>query len=255
MPTLAEASLNETELRAVEKLTALIEREFGNDLHGVWLYGSRARGEVTHDESDIDLMVVLDRPVEEPDRDRLSELKEEATGEKFWSFSTLLVDAAWISERRSIRAFFIEEVDRDKIVLAGRDGLPREAPREDAVTLRTEEFLALARERLEWGRRISRIDAPPVVSATAYEAIRLAMQAALSTRDRWSRTHRGTKALFSELFVHTGLFPEALSKPVDQIRDRRDAAHYGGDTADEAQAQADLQHAERFVAEIERLLR
>jgi len=34
-------------------------------------------------------------------------------------FSVQVHDPAWLEQRREIRSFFIQEVDRDKVVLAG----------------------------------------------------------------------------------------------------------------------------------------
>lgn len=45
MASLADASLTAEERRVVERLVELLREEFGPDLHAVWLYGSRARGE------------------------------------------------------------------------------------------------------------------------------------------------------------------------------------------------------------------
>ena len=37
-----------------------------------------------------------------------------------WSFSVHVHTPAWLRRRREIRSFFIEEVDRDKVVVAGQ---------------------------------------------------------------------------------------------------------------------------------------
>jgi lipoprotein NlpI len=57
---LAPASLTDAERRVVERRVTLLRDELGSDLHAIWLYGSRARGETPHPESDIDLMVLAD---------------------------------------------------------------------------------------------------------------------------------------------------------------------------------------------------
>ena len=36
-------------------------------------------------------------------------------------YSVQVRDADWLADRRQIRSFFVQEVDRDKIVLAGSD--------------------------------------------------------------------------------------------------------------------------------------
>lgn len=121
MRALADASLTPQEKRVVERLLALLEVEFGPHLRSVWLYGSRARGEPSRDDSDVDLLVVSDRGA--PDDDlRAIELALEAAnaeGVNPAALSIKLYDPELVAQRRKIRSFFMEEVDRDKIVLAG----------------------------------------------------------------------------------------------------------------------------------------
>jgi predicted nucleotidyltransferase len=128
---LARAALNDTERRAVARIVARLEAELGDDLLAVWLYGSRARGEADPSEthydrrSDIDMMAIVG-----PGRD---------IGSFKWEFTPKLIDDVvaegdsppyypmhlheleWLIDRRRIRSFFIQEVDRDKLVLAGSD--------------------------------------------------------------------------------------------------------------------------------------
>jgi predicted nucleotidyltransferase len=121
MRSFAEAALSPQERRVVERLVGSLEAEFGRHLRGVWLYGSRARGERSHEDSDVDLLVVSSRG--EPDDDlRVIELAMEAAaaeGADLAAFSIKLYDPELVAQRRRIRSFFFQEVDRDKIVLAG----------------------------------------------------------------------------------------------------------------------------------------
>ncbi len=120
---LADASLSATERRVVERLVERLREELGSDLHAVWLYGSRARGETPHPESDIDLMVIADGNAWDNGM-RAIELTEEVASAEGVSpvwYSTNVVDREWLRGRREIRSFFIQEVDRDKIVLYGSD--------------------------------------------------------------------------------------------------------------------------------------
>jgi len=128
---LAGAALNETERHAVARIVALLEEGLGEDLLAVWLYGSRARGEADPSEtdpdlrSDIDMIAILD-----PRRDagafhwdftpKLIEAVD-AEGDSPPYYSLQMIDADWLVDRRRIRSFFYQEVDRDKIVLAGGD--------------------------------------------------------------------------------------------------------------------------------------
>lgn len=121
MPTLATASLDPRERRALERLVEMLKSELGQDLHAVWLFGSRARGEQPGEESDIDLLI-LTRGGWGDDSMRVVELLFQAADAEGVSpvyFSTHVRDRAWVEGRRAIESFFIQEVDRDKIVLFG----------------------------------------------------------------------------------------------------------------------------------------
>jgi uncharacterized protein len=117
---LAAAQLSGGERRTIERFAARLRDELGSDLRALWLYGSRARGEA-HADSDVDLLVIADGG-----RDRyrrivgdLGEAAALAEGESPFSFSVHIHDPQWLRGRREIDSFFIQEVDRDKIVLAG----------------------------------------------------------------------------------------------------------------------------------------
>jgi len=114
------AQLTESERRVVERFASRLDNELGGDLRGLWLYGSRAR-KTSHPESDVDLLVIA-----EGGRDRygriagdLSEDAAVAEKESPFNYSVHVHDPEWLRERREIGSFFIQEVDRDKIVLAG----------------------------------------------------------------------------------------------------------------------------------------
>lgn len=114
------AQLTESERRVLELFVSRVDKELRDDLRGLWLYGSRARG-TAHPESDVDLLVIADGG-----RDRYGriagDLSEEAAiaeGKSPFSYSVHVHDPQWLQERREIESFFIQEVDRDKIVLSG----------------------------------------------------------------------------------------------------------------------------------------
>jgi predicted nucleotidyltransferase len=113
----------------VDRLLGWLRGELDDDLLGVWLFGSRARGEANLEEldpdrrSDIDLMVVVD-PAVDPTRlkwelaPHLEEMADREGESPVW-FSVLIYDGDRLRERRRIRSFFLQEVDRDKVVLHG----------------------------------------------------------------------------------------------------------------------------------------
>lgn len=118
---LAHASLSEAERRVVERLVDRLREELGSDLHAIWLYGSRARGEPPHPESDIDLLLLADGSSWQIGT-KATELAYEiapAEGVSPVWYSLSVRTPEWLRGRREIRSFFIAEVDRDKIVLYG----------------------------------------------------------------------------------------------------------------------------------------
>jgi predicted nucleotidyltransferase len=117
---LERADLDPRERLVLDRLVEALRQEYGDELWGVWLYGSRARGERVHDESDVDVLVVT--------RERRS---DEGLIPLLWrvfdelGVQDVLVEPrqaplAWVEDRRRIESFFLREVDRDKIVLHGR---------------------------------------------------------------------------------------------------------------------------------------
>lgn len=126
---LESAALNDTERRVITRILARLRSKIGSDLLAVWLYGSRARGEADPTEtdpdlrSDIDLLAIVDssRQVSELNLWALPMVEEEgdAEGDSPVYYSLRVFDADWLRGRRQIRSFFIQEVDRDKLILAG----------------------------------------------------------------------------------------------------------------------------------------
>jgi predicted nucleotidyltransferase len=121
MPTLAEASLSDAERRTLERFVRMLHEELGDELDAVWLYGSRARGEQPDEESDVDLIVLGRTRSSDVHLRAIGLIHEaaEAEGADNTYFSVKLYDRAWVAGRREIDSFFIQEVDRDKIVLFG----------------------------------------------------------------------------------------------------------------------------------------
>jgi predicted nucleotidyltransferase len=119
----ADVSLAGDERALVERYVEELQLRLREELHAVWLFGSRARGEQPSEDSDVDILVLVDDA--SWDRrmlvrgildDAARELGVEALP---FSFSVHVHDPAWLTERREIRSFFVAEVDRDKVVLAG----------------------------------------------------------------------------------------------------------------------------------------
>jgi predicted nucleotidyltransferase len=119
MPALADALLSDTERAVVARFVEALRAEYGADLEAVWLYGSRARGERTHDESDIDIMVVTREKRSDEPLIRLLWRVLDEFGNPWVLVDPRQRSRAWIEDRRAIDSFFLRELDRDKIVLYG----------------------------------------------------------------------------------------------------------------------------------------
>ncbi len=120
MATLADATLSAAERRMLDRFVAAMRDRLGDDLISVWLFGSRARGQQVGPESDVDVLLVT-RAGREDERDAWRLLgglaEEEGLSPVF--LSVVVWDPQWLAHRREIRSFFVQEVDRDKIVLYG----------------------------------------------------------------------------------------------------------------------------------------
>lgn len=126
---LGRASLSTVERDVVVRSVSRLRQELGADLLAVWLYGSRARREADPDESDPDLRSDVDLiAIVDPSRDAreagwwalpMVEEEADAVGDSPVYYSLRIFDTNWLRERRAIHSFFIQEVDRDKIVLYG----------------------------------------------------------------------------------------------------------------------------------------
>src|SRR5919202_1462970 len=120
MPALADAALDERERALLDRLVAALQEEYGEDLDAVWLYGSRARGERPHDESDIDVLVITrNARSDEPLIPVLWRVLADV-GNPHIFVDPRQRSRAWVDDRRAIDSFFLRDVDREKIVLYGR---------------------------------------------------------------------------------------------------------------------------------------
>lgn len=120
MPTLAEASLTPDERIVLDRFLEDLKRDLGDDLVAVWLYGSRARGGGAPPDSDVDVLVLTGRGADDFDRvHALLWRNYDRWPEPTVMIAPHTVSPDWVEGRREIEAFFIQEVDRDKIVLYG----------------------------------------------------------------------------------------------------------------------------------------
>jgi hypothetical protein len=139
VPSLATASLDGAERRALHRFVGLLQERFGEELDAVWLYGRRARGDPPHDESELQLLVLL-RQSSRGDRVTALELLWQAAlaeGASESYFSIRIADRASGERRRAMDDFLEREVQPAGIVLFARSsatfGIARHASSGEAT--------------------------------------------------------------------------------------------------------------------------
>jgi predicted nucleotidyltransferase len=121
----SQSGLSADERAVLERFVAILENSLGARLQAVWMFGSRARGDIDRsDDSDVDVLVIADDASWQSKveiRSALGAAAHELTLDGVaWSFSVHVQTPEWLRQRREIRSFFIAEVDRDKIVFSGQ---------------------------------------------------------------------------------------------------------------------------------------
>ncbi len=259
MAMLEQTSLLAAEQRAIDRLIAVLAERLDEELLAVWLFGSRARGEPPREDSDVDLLIVV---ADGTDLRAVTELARREGGEKRGdpplTLQTHVVEESWIRQRRRVEAFFMLEVDRDRVVLHERrpvavDAVPA-TDRPDGMRERTREHLEEARDRLGRARRAQQYEDPKTAVSLSYYATFEAGRAALSEEDRFARTHHGTWHLLREQPVATGRLEGAVVEEAAKLHEQRIAVDYGKGPRPMADGAAAIAIAQRFLAEVERLL-
>lgn len=265
MVTLAAARLEPAERRVLDRLVDLLRDEYGPDLHGVWLYGSRARGERTGPESDIDLMVITAEGRRDSDRSTrlLHRAADEVNGNP-GLFSLHSYDHLELARERGIESFFLKEVDRDRVVVfgdgnesildQGGENLPS-SPLEGKMRPRSERFMEMARRRLAAIQLFVEHNEMDGAVEPAYYASFNAARAALSEEDLYAKTHSGQWDLFHQTFVATGRFDAELAARARSAQEPREKSAYEGVIIEATNAREIVATAERFVAAVEAMFK
>jgi uncharacterized protein (UPF0332 family) len=122
------------------------------------------------------------------------------------------------------------------------------------VSPRSQEFYDRARERLAGARKNLNQGEYAIAVGAAYYAMLYGARAALSERDLYAKTHRGTWMLLRQTLRTEGSFPLELVGEGERLAELREAADYDALAVDEDQAKDALDTAERFLAALDDLL-
>lgn len=117
---------------------------------------------------------------------------------------------------------------------------------------RSGEFLAAARRRLAAAETVLDEDPSTALSA-AYYAMLYGARAALSERDIYAKTHRGTWHEFRKSFVDSGEMDGELAAAVQRVQPEREQADYDAWSAPLEEASNAIELARRFLVAIEAL--
>jgi uncharacterized protein (UPF0332 family) len=112
---------------------------------------------------------------------------------------------------------------------------------------RSEEFMDEAERCLRGARAQLAADLPSRAIGEAYYAMLYAARAALSEKERYAKTHRGTWTLFNETFVLGGRFDQTLAGQGPRLQAVREGTDYEARGASTDEAEAALATAGRFV--------
>lgn len=119
---------------------------------------------------------------------------------------------------------------------------------------RSAELLEAARRRLRGARGV--IDADPSSALSmAYYAMLYAARGALSERETYARTHRGTWQQMRKEFVDRGEFDAALLAAAQKVQPQREDSDYDAWLAPVEEARRVVELAGRFIAAVEVMLR
>ncbi len=117
---------------------------------------------------------------------------------------------------------------------------------------RSSELLAAARDRL--AAAIAVIDDSPATALTsAYYAMLYTARAALSERDVYTKTHRGTWHEFRRAFVNTGEISAELATAAQNTQPKREQADYDAWMVPEGDAREAVDVAQALIAAVEQL--
>ncbi len=238
---------------ALRQLKRELEELYGERLKGLYLFGSRARGDAEPD-SDVDVAVVLDGSEPPPDdRQRLSEITADLSLE---ADACILTSVIGLDDWDAIGSTFIWNVRRDAVPL-GPGYPPVDAPPAPPTSAReVQGRLRQAHDQLAAARRLTEMGSRDSAASGAYIAMHRAAQAALASVGYGSSKHAAVIAEFGRRLIAPGLLPTDLHQPLRHGFEVHRRATYEYDAAvTDDEAKTTLDAAEHFIAAIEEYLR
>ena len=118
-------------------------------------------------------------------------------------------------------------------------------------------LMALATEALQDAELLFENKRYNGVPNRSYYAVFDAVNALLRLHEQYTKTHKGAKAKFNDLFVKTGQMPEEANRWLEECAELRQTGDYDFSQPDTTQEQARLSidYARKFIAHTEAYLR
>jgi len=241
--------LNTTERQALARFCEELEQALPDRIERLILFGSKARGN-GHGDSDIDLLVVVDRLTPDVD-DVIVALTTELQREEQVDIQVVNFDRDKAAELIAIGTPLMRNIADEGIVLKGA---PIVIEKGDPARV-AQGFIESAYKRLQAARVLQKAGFPGEVMSLVYYAFLDAADAALAARGIRTKSHAGTIDLLGLHFIKSGLIDARYSEWFKKARKFRLEADYERRrdfTAE--QVEEALAHAEEFVKAVETLL-
>ena len=256
---LGSTSLTLVERRGLLAFLDVLEQYWGHFLAEVVLYGSSARGE-ERDESDVDLLVVLNREPTQKQTEQIQRLASAIDLDFGIALSPLVMSPADYRWHREGAPLW-HNIRRDGVWLRGVPSPTLyELPRGKPLEQKRKEIIALyfehCDESIEIASQVLESRHPRSAIGNCYYAIFYAASAVLLSQGIERSKHSGVRSAFSQYFVHKHIFPDAFGKLFETLQEERESADYnmtyepGEEVAEER-----LEQARHFVQSIRDYLR
>lgn len=240
--------LTEREKAALNDFLTRLEKEYADQVRDVILFGSKARGD-GHPESDIDLLVVLEKPTKEQ-TDRVYDITYDILLDRGIDLATITFSQEEAIRKQELGTPLMRNVAEEGIIIMGEaivvgEGKPQEVARD---------FLDSAKRRLHSTTVLIEAGEYRDSVSRAYYAFLDAADGALAARRITPKSHAGTISLFG-LHFKAGLVDEKYSAWFKKIyKDRLDADYKRDRVFTEEEAREALEQATEFVETVEKLL-
>ena len=204
--------------RIIERFASELKERLGENILGIYLFGSTAKGTAT-EESDIDVLVVYSDIEEWSLLEAASEISFKIVCKEGKLIETLPMSKQEFEQSLGRSPFLWEVLKFGRPIFTRLSGTEWELDFRDYLNL-AEEYLNYAKDALNENKLRLSID-------SGYNACELLVKALIiSTRNSLASSHGGIVGQFGKLFILTNKVPEYLGRNLNLGLDLRAKARY-----------------------------